>query len=84
MADISVVEAHLVRVTNDDRDRLIWVAATSRAQAVTAGLNAVPEGWSACLLPDKLRSIEILGLNLNPGEVRELAPAKFVPEPKMN
>jgi hypothetical protein len=84
MAGLTVVEAHLVRVTTDDRDRRIWVAATSRAEAVTAVLNVVPEGWSACLFPNKLRAIEIEVLNLKPGEVRELRSTRSAPKPKIN
>ena len=83
MADLSVVvEAHLVRVTTDDRYRRVWVAATPRADAVTAVLNAVPEGWSACLFPNKLRAVEIEALDLKPDEVRELGPARSAPNPK--
>jgi hypothetical protein len=84
MTDLSVVEAHLVRVTTDDRDRRVWVAATSRAEAVTAVLNAVPEGWSACLFSNKLRAVEIETLDLKPGEVRELGPMRSAPTSKMN
>jgi len=84
MTDLPVVEAHLVRVTTDDRDRRIWVAATPRAEAVTAVLNAIPEGWSACLFPSRLRAVEIETLNLKPGEVRELRSTRPAPRPKMN
>ena len=84
MANLSVIEAHLVRVTTDDRDRRVWVAAMPRTEAVTAVLNAIPEGWSACLLSNKLRAIEIQTLNLKPGEVREIISTRSAPKPEMN
>lgn len=84
MANLPAVEAHLVRVTTDDRDIRVWVVATPQVEAVTAVLNAIPEGWSACLFPNKLRAVEIEALNLKPGEVRELGPPQSVPRPKMN
>ena len=81
---LTVIEAHLVRVTTDDRDRRVWVAATRRAEAVTAVLNAIPEGWSACLLSNKLRAVEIQTLNLKPGEVREIISTRSAPKHEWN
>ena len=50
----------------------LWAVATEREAAVTLVLNAVPEGWTAVLLPIRLTVEELLFLNLAPGEVREL------------
>jgi hypothetical protein len=50
----------------------LWAVATEREEAVTLVLNAVPEGWTAVLLPTRLTVEELLFLNLAPGEVREL------------
>ena len=63
---------HLVRVTTDDRELQLWAVASSRAQAVTLVLNAVPEGWTAALLSNRLKPEELEILNLRPGEVREI------------
>ena len=38
----------------------------------TLVLNAVPEGWAAALLSNKLKPEELEILNLRPGEVREI------------
>jgi hypothetical protein len=84
MANLTAVEAHLVRVTTDDRDRRIWIAATPRAEAVTAVLNVIPEGWCASLFSNKLRAVEVEALNLKPGDVRELRPAQSAPKLEMN
>jgi hypothetical protein len=43
-------EVQLVRVTTDDREHQLWVAAASREEAITLALDAVPEGWAAVLL----------------------------------
>ena len=59
---------HLVRVTTDDREHQLWAVASSRAQAVTLVLNAVPEGWTAALLSNRLKPEELEILNL--GRVR--------------
>ena len=82
--DLIAAQAHLVRVTTDDRDRRIWIAATPRSEAVTAVLNAVPEGWAASLFSNKLRAVEIEALHLKPGEVRELRPTRSAANPKTN
>ena len=63
---------HLVRVTTDDREHQLWAVASSRAQAVTLVLNAVPEGWTAALLSNRLKPEELEILNLRPSEVREI------------
>lgn len=64
--------AHVVRVTTDDREYRLWVAATPREEAVTEVLNVVPEGWTAALLSNQLTSQEVELLDLRPGEVREI------------
>ena len=68
----SMSDIHLVRVTTDDREHQLWVVAAPRDEAVTWVLNAVPEGWTAALLTDRLTSQEMEVLNLQPGEVREI------------
>ncbi|RXG83650.1 hypothetical protein [Bradyrhizobium zhanjiangense] len=63
---------HLVKVTTDDREHQLWVAATPRDEAVTEVLNAIPEGWTASLLTSQLTLEEAEVLKLQPGEVREV------------
>ncbi|MGY8637048.1 hypothetical protein RAD15_31720 [Bradyrhizobium sp. 14AA] len=65
-------DVHLVRVTTDDRKHQIWVAATPREEAVSQVLNAIPEGWTAALLSNRLGRQEAEALNLRRGEVREI------------
>jgi hypothetical protein len=65
-------DVYLVRVITDDRKHQIWAAATPREQAVSRVLEAVPEGWAAALLSNKLEAQEMEALNLQPGEVREI------------
>jgi hypothetical protein len=77
MADTQV---HLVRVTTDDREHQLWVAAVPREEAVDKVLNAVPEGWTAALLSNRLKPFEVEALNLKPGDVRELS--RRSPDPK--
>ena len=63
---------HLVRVTTDDRERLVYATCGPREDAITQVLNAVPEGWTAALLPNRLTADEIAALALQPGGVREI------------
>jgi hypothetical protein len=63
---------HLVRVITDDLEYQIWLAATSRDEAVSRVLDCVPEGWAASLLDRQIKPGEAAVLNLEPGEVREL------------
>ena len=77
-------DVHLVRVTTDDREHQLWVAAVPREEAVTKVLNAVPEGWTAALLPNRLKPLEVEALNLKPGEVRELTFNRRLPDPRAN
>jgi len=46
------------------------MVAVPRDEAVSRVLDALPEGWSAVLLP--LRPIDGSRLNMQPGEIREL------------
>ena len=65
---------YLVRVTTDDREHQLWVAAaTSESDALNLVLNAVPEGWTASPTSNRLKPGEIEVLNLKLGEVRELS-----------
>jgi hypothetical protein len=66
------LEIYLVRVITDNREHQIWVAATPRDEAVTQVLKAVPGGWAASLLTNKLKPLEVEALNLRPGEVRKI------------
>jgi hypothetical protein len=72
MAAANYAGVHLVRVTTDDREHQLWVAATARDEAINQVLNAIPEGWTAALLPNRLSPFEVEILNLRPGEVREI------------
>ena len=70
----------IVEVTADDwsagRSRKqVWVAAAKPSQALTLVLMAVPEGWTAELMSERLtqkQQASLEKLNLKPGEVREL------------
>jgi hypothetical protein len=66
---------HLVRVTTDDRSHQLWAAATTRAEAVDRVLDAIPQGWAACLLERTLQSGKDIGA-MSAGEVRQLASAQ--------
>ncbi|MBR0799800.1 hypothetical protein JQ615_30955 [Bradyrhizobium jicamae] len=65
-------EVHLVRVTTDDGEWRIWLAATDRDHAVDSVLDAIPEGWTASLMKNKLSAVDIANLHMQPGEVREI------------
>ena len=75
---------HLVRVTTDDREHQLWVAACPQDDAVELVLKAVPEGWTAALLPTTVKPAEIAALNLKAGEVRELTHIRPDGAPKPN
>lgn len=66
------MEIHLVRVTTDDAERRIWLAATPREEAVDRVLDATPEGWTATLMEEGLSGEESANLAMPPGEVREM------------
>jgi hypothetical protein len=74
---------HLIRVTTDNREHQLWVAAVhSQEEAIQLVLNAIPEGWTAALLSNKLKLAEVEVLNLEPGEVRELTLQRPIRVPK--
>ena len=50
----------------------IWIAATSREDAVSRVLDCVPEGWTASLLEQSLNPNEAAVLKLEAGDVRKL------------
>ncbi|WP_316399388.1 hypothetical protein [Bradyrhizobium sp. 33ap4] len=64
------IEVHLVRVTTDDGEVQIWLAATSREEAVDRVLDAIPEGWAVSLIQRQLAADHIPILNMAAGEVR--------------
>jgi hypothetical protein len=64
-------QVNLVQVTPDDRRKQVWLAAARPEDAISLILNAIPEGWSAILLP--LRPVNASALNMQPGDVRELS-----------
>jgi hypothetical protein len=66
---------YVVQVRTDDLPRAkiqLWFAAVPREQAVTAVLEAVPEGWTAKLTPIRVRPEEVLKLKMKPGAVRRV------------
>ncbi|WP_082747312.1 hypothetical protein [Bradyrhizobium macuxiense] len=66
-----VPEIHLVRVTSDDGERQIWLAACARDEAVNKVLDADPEGWAASLVQRQLSAEDSEALNMKAGEVRK-------------
>jgi hypothetical protein len=72
------IEFTFVEVTADDLERpkkQLWVALAKPSQALTLVLTAVPEGWTAQVVNDRLTpgQFKALGdLGLKPGEVRKL------------
>jgi hypothetical protein len=69
---------HLVRVTTDDRSQQLWAAATQRAEAVDCVLDAIPEGWAACLLDQTLQPGKDIPA-MFAGEVRKLPNGQSAP-----
>jgi hypothetical protein len=65
-------EVCLVRVLTDEREQQVWMAAAGKDYAVSLVLDAVPEGWSASLIAEKLTPQEIASLKLRPGDTRRL------------
>jgi hypothetical protein len=63
-------QVNLVQVTPDNRRRRVWMVAAPREEAVSLVLDAIPEGWTASLLP--LRSVGASRLNMQRGDLREL------------
>jgi hypothetical protein len=62
---------HLVRVTTENGEPPIWLAATPREEAVNRVLDAIPEGWTASLIERQLIGKEAAALDMRPGEVRQ-------------
>ena len=70
----------IVEVTADDWSagrprKKFWIAAAKPSQALTLVLAAVPEGWTAELVSDRVtqqRQAALEQLNLKPGEVCKL------------
>ncbi|MCP1731084.1 hypothetical protein ABIF38_006608 [Bradyrhizobium japonicum] len=63
-------EVHLVRVTTDEGEVQVWLAATSREEAVDRVLDEIPEGWAASIVQRQLPAEHVLTLNMRLGEVR--------------
>ena len=64
---------HVVQVRTDElpRGKLeLWFAAVPRRQALSAVLNAVPDGWTAWLSEFRLKPAEIQILQMPVGTVR--------------
>lgn len=81
MANPSSPSIHLIRVTTDDREHQLWAAAVASPEnALSAVLDAIPEGWTAASLTNRLKPVEIEALNLKPGEVREVTSSRH-PKP---
>jgi hypothetical protein len=80
MAESFGIGFTIVEVTADDwpagRPRKeFWVAAAKPSQALTLVLAAVPEGWTAELVTDRVtqqQQASLEKLNLKPGEVCKL------------
>ena len=70
----------IVEVTSDDGPRAtrqMWLALAKPSQALTLVLAAVPEGWTAEVVPAVLTEKQqrmFEELNLEPGDVYRLAP----------
>ena len=67
-------EVCLVRVLTDEREPQVWMVAATEDCAVSLVLDALPEGWSASLIAEKLTPREIATLQLQPGDIRLLGP----------
>lgn len=67
-------EVCLVRVLTDEREPQVWIIGATEDCAVSLVLDAVPEGWSASLIAEKLTPREITSLRLRPGDIRQLSP----------
>jgi hypothetical protein len=71
MENESASEVHLVRVTTDDGERQVWLAATSRDEALDRVLDAIPEGWTVSLIQRQLGPELVAAFNMMVGEVRQ-------------
>ncbi|SDD16458.1 hypothetical protein SAMN05216337_1008109 [Bradyrhizobium brasilense] len=73
----AALEVHLVRVTTDDGEVQIWLAATSRDQALDLVLDAIPEGWAVSLMQRQLTAEHISMLDMMLGEARRHEMSRF-------
>ena len=73
---MDVSNLHYVRVMTDDRTQKLWVAATTRDEAVDCVLDVIPEGWTARLLDKPFKPKPEAASDMAPGEVRELSETK--------
>ncbi|MBR0931713.1 hypothetical protein JQ561_34320 [Bradyrhizobium diazoefficiens] len=69
----------IVEVTSDDARsaKQMWLAFAKPSQALTVVLAAVPEGWTAEIVPAVLTAKQqklFQELNLKPGDVYRLTP----------
>lgn len=77
MAESFGNEFTIVEVTSDDPEpaKQMWLAFAKPDQALTLVLAAVPEGWTAVIMPvaltDKQRRL-FQKLHLQPGDVHKL------------
>ena len=81
MAESFGTQFTLVEVTSDASPsrsaRQMWLARAKPSQAVTLVLSAVPEGWTAEIIPTELTEEQermLEEINLKPGEVYRLTP----------
>jgi hypothetical protein len=77
MAESFGTEFTIVEVTSDDArsSKQMWVALAKPNQALTLVLAAVPEGWTAEIIPARLTEKQrgvFEKINLKPGEVYRL------------
>jgi hypothetical protein len=67
----------IVEVTSDDAEpkKQMWLALAKPSQALTLVLTAVPEGWTAAIVPAVLTAKQrklFRKVNLKPGDVYKL------------
>jgi hypothetical protein len=77
MAESFGNEFTIIEVTADDlgRRKQLWVGAAKPSQAITLVLSAVPEGWTAEIVNDRVTPGQLEApqiLHLKPGEVCKL------------
>ena len=77
MAESFGTEFTIVEVTSDDAisSKQMWVALAKPNQALTLVLTAVPEGWTAEIIPAKLTEKQrrlFEDVKLKPGDVYRL------------
>jgi hypothetical protein len=78
MAESFGNEFTIVEVTSDDPEpkKQLWLALAKPDQALTLVLTAVPEGWTAQVLPANLKERQrrlFREVKLKPGDVYKLA-----------